>query len=61
MPYHIKKPSVLKAGATVYHTGGSNWTETFADRRVYTEDPTALTDNTDGTNGGFDGSTVVSE
>ena len=61
MPYHIKKQSVLKAGATVYHTGGNNWTETFADRKVYAEDPTSLTTNTDGTNGGFAGSTVVSE
>lgn len=61
MPYHIKKPSVLKAGATVYYTGENRWTETFSNRKIYTEDPTALIDNTNGNNGGFARSTVVSE
>tara|TARA_B100000902_G_scaffold102497_1_gene104930 strand:+ start:443 stop:628 length:186 start_codon:yes stop_codon:yes gene_type:complete len=61
MPYYIKKPSVLKDGTEVYYIGNSKWTETFADRKVYTEDPTAITVNTDGTNGGFKKSTVVSE
>ena len=61
MAYHIKKASVLKAGATVYYVGGRSWTETFADRKVYTDNPTAVIENTDGTNGGFSGATIVSE
>ena len=61
MAYHITKESVLKAGATVYHTGGSNWSESFDDRKVYSDNPTAVIANTDGTNGGFTGATIVSE
>jgi hypothetical protein len=61
MAYHIKKPSVLKAGTTVYHTGGTNWTESFADRKQYADDPTGLLANPDGKNGGWTGATVVSE
>ena len=61
MAFHIKKPSVLKAGATVYYTGGTNWTESFADRKQYADDPTALLANPDGKNGGWTGATVVSE
>ena len=60
MAYHIKKPSVLK-GTDVYYTGNRRWTETYADRKVYDSDPTSVTENTDGTNGGFTGSTIVSE
>ena len=61
MAYHIKRPSTLKAGTTVYHTGGSNWTETFGERKVYSDNPTAVIANTDGTNGGFSNATIVSE
>lgn len=61
MPYHIKRPSVLKAGTMVYYTGENRWTETFSDRKIYTENPTDLTDNTNGNNSGFARSTVVSE
>jgi len=61
MQYHIKRPSVLKDGTEVYYTGENQWTDIFANRRVYTEDPTAITVNDDGTNGAFKNSTVVSE
>ena len=61
MAYHIKRPSTLKAGTTVYYTGGSNWTETFDDRKIYSDNPTAVIENTDGTNGGFANATIVSE
>ena len=61
MPYHIKKPSVLKAGTTVYYVGGKSWTESFEDRKLFDADPTSLTTNTDGTNGGWTGATIVSE
>tara|TARA_B100000927_G_scaffold149007_1_gene120186 strand:+ start:397 stop:582 length:186 start_codon:yes stop_codon:yes gene_type:complete len=61
MAYHIKRPSTLKVGATVYHTGGSNWSEDFSDRKVYNDNPTAVIENTDGKNGGFSNATIVSE
>ena len=61
MAYHIKKPSVAKAGTTVYHTGNRNWTESFDDRKVYSDDPSSLLTNNDGKNGGWTGATVVSE
>lgn len=61
MAYHIKRPSSLKAGTTVYHTGGRNWTEVYADRKVYSDDPTSLLANEDGKNGGFSNATVVDE
>tara|TARA_A100001201_G_scaffold112883_1_gene96744 strand:- start:299 stop:484 length:186 start_codon:yes stop_codon:yes gene_type:complete len=61
MPYHIKKPSVLKDGRDVYYTGENRWTDVFDNRKVYSEDPTAITANTDGSNGAFKNSTVVSE
>ena len=61
MAYHIKRPSTLKAETTVYHTGGSNWTESFDERKVYSDNPTAVITNTDGTNGGFSNATIVSE
>ena len=61
MPYHIKRPSVLKDGTDVYYTGENRWSDVFVNRKVYTEDPTAITANTDGSNGAFKNSTVVSE
>ena len=45
----------------MYYTGGTNWTESFADRKQYADDPTALLANPDGKNGGWTGATVVSE
>ena len=61
MAYHIKRPSTLKAGTTVYYTGGSNWTENYADRKVYDSNPTSVVANTDGKNGGFSNATIVDE
>ena len=61
MAYHIKKPSVLKEGATVYYTGGSTWSEDSSDRKVYSDNPTAVIANPDGKNGGFSNATIVDE
>jgi|TARA_R100001460_G_scaffold98397_1_gene141213 hypothetical protein len=61
MAYHIKKPSVLKAETSVYYTGESIWSETFDDRKVYSDDPSSLLTNNDGKNGGWTGATIVSE
>ena len=61
MAYHIKRPSSLKEGATVYHTGGASWSEDFADRKIYSDNPSELLVNEDGRNGGFANATIVSE
>ena len=62
MPFHIKKPVALGSG-DVYFKAGSEWTQTYADRKVYSSKSTAdaKATNYDGSNGGFAGSTVVSE
>tara|TARA_B100001287_G_C22394281_1_gene394787 strand:- start:339 stop:524 length:186 start_codon:yes stop_codon:yes gene_type:complete len=61
MAYYIKKPSVLKAETTVYYTGNRSWSETFDDRKIYSDDPSSLLTNNDGKNGGWTGATIVSE
>ena len=61
MAYHIKRPSTLKAETSVYYTGGSKWSESFGDRKIYSDNPTAVIANPDGTNGGFANATIVSE
>lgn len=62
MPFHIKKPVALGSG-DVYFKAGSEWTQTYADRKVYSSKSTADAQvvNYDGSNGGFVGATVVSE
>ena len=63
MPFHIKKQSVLLDSKTVYYKGDSKWTDTYADRKSYSTQSAADAEiaNPDGKNGGFTGSTVVSE
>ena len=61
MPYHIKKPSLLNSYVNVYYVGRKKWSDKFGDRKQYTNDPTYLTKNEDGKNGGWTGMTVVSE
>ena len=61
MPYHIKKPSLLNSSVDMYYVGGKKWSDKFNDRKQYTNDPTYLTKNDDGKNGGWTGMTVVSE
>jgi len=63
MAYHIKKQSVLLDSKTVYYKGDSKWTDTYADRKSYSTKTAANAEiaNPDGKNGGFTGSTVVSE
>tara|TARA_B100001173_G_scaffold266197_1_gene241611 strand:- start:328 stop:519 length:192 start_codon:yes stop_codon:yes gene_type:complete len=63
MAYHIKKSSVLSTSKTVYYKGNSSWSDAYADRKTYSvkADANAEIVNTDGKNGGFKGSTVVSE
>jgi len=65
MPYHIKKLGLpLNAGiGDVYYTGGLVWDQDYSKRKVYSAKSTADARivNTDGTNGGFSGASVVSE
>ena len=63
MAYHIKKQSVLLDSKTVYYKGDSKWTDTYADRKSYSTKTAANAEiaNTDGKNGGFTGSSVVTE
>ena len=63
MAYHIKKQSVLLDSKTVYYKGDSKWSDVYADRKSYSTKSSADAEivNTDGKNGGFTGSTVVTE
>ena len=63
MAYHIKKQSVLLDSKTVYYKGDSKWSDVYADRKQYSAkaDANAEIVNTDGKNGGFTGSSVVTE
>ena len=65
MAWHIKKLCIPhNAGlGDVYYAGGLQWDQTYANRKVYSSKSTADARivNTDGTNGGFSGASVVSE
>ena len=63
MGYYIKKTSALASVGDVFWTGGNNWSNQIADKKVYANQSTANSKivNTDGTNGGFSGASVVSE
>ncbi len=61
MPYHIKKPSQLNPSVDVYYIGDRRWSDNYNVRKQYTNNPTYLTNNTNGKNGGWKGCTVVSE
>ena len=61
MPYHIKKPSLINASVDVYYTGNRRWTDDYSERKIYSSNPNSQMTNTDGTNGGWTGATVVSE
>jgi len=45
----------------MYYVGSKKWSDKFENRKQYTNDPTYLTKNDDGKNGGWTGMTVVSE
>ena len=63
MAYHIKKTSALDSSKTVYFTGNAVWSDDNTQRKTYENesDANAQIANPDGKNGGFKGSTVVSE
>ena len=46
MAWHIKKTSMMGAGVgEVYYAGGNRWTETYADRKTYTSQAKAKSEN----------------
>ena len=61
MGYYIKKTGL--SGKTVYWTGGVHWSDDSSKKKTYVNKGTADAKivNTDGTNGGWTGATVVSE
>ena len=61
MGYYITKTGAF--GKTVYWTGGSHWSDDISKKKTYVNKGTADSKivNTDGKNGGFAGSSVVSE
>jgi|TARA_B100000035_G_C20527840_1_gene348278 hypothetical protein len=61
--HHIKKPHVLDPEVTVYYVGNGRWTDNFDQRKKYTSKVKANAQiaNTDGTNGGWTGCTIVQE
>ena len=61
MPYHIKKPSHLNSSVDVYYMGEKIWSDTYSERKQYTNNPTYLSTNTDGKNADWEGSTLVTE
>ena len=71
MPFHIKKPGLISSGDVYYKGDGDQWTDTYATRKVYTnesaadaqiENPTVFVNGfPTKLNGGFVNATVVSE
>ena len=52
---------MINSSVTVYYAGNRRWTDDYSERKVYSSDPSSEMTNTDGTNGGWTGATVVSE
>ena len=71
MPFHIKRPKVLGSGDVYYKSDGDQWTNTYADRKVYSSEadcdaqmanPIKLVNGfPTKLNGGFTNATKVSE
>ena len=63
MAFHIQRPSTLGTGKTVYYTGDRNWSDDPGEKKTWdtSTTPTNLMNNPDGTNGGWNGATVVEE
>ena len=70
MPFHIKKPGLISSGDVYYKGDGDQWTDTYATRKVYTNEsdadaqvtqPTKMINGFPYKNGAFIGASVVSE
>ena len=63
MAYYLTKPASIDPDITLYFKGENRWSDDPSGKITYATEElaTAAADNSDGTNGGFIGSTVVSE
>ena len=63
MAYHIKKTSAMNADVSVFYVKKHHWSDDYSDRKTWSSrtTPTNLMKNTDGTNGGWQGASVVEE
>ena len=61
--YHIEKSSTIDANTTVYYVGDKRWSDDYSQRAIFTSSSAAnsLMNNPDGTNGGWNGSSVIKE
>jgi len=61
--HHIKKQSLVDTDITLYYAGNSRWSDNFEERFLFTSKAKAdaAVKNTDGKNGGFKNTTIVSE
>jgi hypothetical protein len=62
MAYYITKSSLVN-GSTMYYKGNRHWSDQPGGKKTYATEAAANAEmvNTDGTNGGWKGATVVSE
>ena len=63
MAYYIKKQSRIDESITVYYAGDNRWTDDPSQKITFSTKTSAtnLIKNPDGKNGGWKGSTIVSE
>lgn len=63
MAYYIFKPSRIDPTITVYYSGNSRWTDDSSQKALFAteEGAAAIMENPDGKNGGWTGSSIVSE
>ena len=63
MAYYITKPASIDSSITLYFKGDNRWSDNPEGKVTYETEELANSakDNSDGRNGGFIGSTVVSE
>lgn len=63
MAYFIQKPSILNSNVTLYYAGNRRWTDDASQRVVFATESgaAAIMENPDGKNGGWTGSSIVSE
>ena len=63
MAYYITKPASIDPSITLYFKGENRWSDDPEGKETYATEELANSakSNSDGTNGGFTGATVVSE
>ena len=63
MAFHIQRPQAIDKTKNVYYVKKHHWSDDYSDRKTWTTNttPTNLMKNPDGTNGGWEGATIVEE